>query len=46
MPGLIAHKSALQGGKLLEIPDLGAGPAVDLLAFERTASPTRSMHAG
>ena len=31
IPGLIAHESALQGGKLLDIPDLGE-PPVD---FER-----------
>jgi predicted dehydrogenase len=35
LPGLIAHQSALQGGKLLEIPDFGAGPAVDFAAFQR-----------
>lgn len=35
VPGLTAHQSALQGGKLLEIPDFGAGPAVDVAAFER-----------
>ena len=27
VPGLIAHESAMQGGRLLEIPDVGAGPA-------------------
>jgi predicted dehydrogenase len=37
VPGLIAHQSALQGGKLLEIPDFGAGPAVDYAAFQRSA---------
>jgi len=26
LPGLIAHESALRGGELLDIPDLGAGP--------------------
>ena len=31
IPGLIAHESALQGGKLMDIPDLGEAPA----EFER-----------
>ena len=35
IPGLIAHQSALQGGALLAVPDHGAGPAVDVAAFER-----------
>lgn len=26
LPGLVAHQSALQGGTLLEIPDLGDAP--------------------
>ncbi len=29
LPGLIAHESALQGGALLEIPDLGDPPQTD-----------------
>ena len=27
LPGLIAHQSALQGGKVMDVPDLGAPPA-------------------
>lgn len=27
IPGLIAHESALRGGELLDIPDLGDAPA-------------------
>ena len=26
MPGLIAHESAMQGGVLMEVPDLGNPP--------------------
>ena len=26
IPGLVAHESALQGGKLLDIPNLGEAP--------------------
>jgi predicted dehydrogenase len=37
VPGLIAHRSALRGGELLEVPDFGAGPAVDFDAFQRPA---------
>jgi predicted dehydrogenase len=37
VPGLIAIQSSMQGGKLLEVPDFGAGPAVDHAAFERCA---------
>lgn len=36
IPGLIAHESALQGGKLLDIPDLGDAPADwERLTFEK-----------
>jgi predicted dehydrogenase len=42
LPGLIAHRSAMQGGKLLEIPDFGAGPAIDEAAFERSAELARA----
>lgn len=38
VPGLIAHESALQGGKLLDIPDFGAPPADwEKLTFEKKA---------
>lgn len=29
IPGLIAHESALRGGELMEVPDLGDGPDVE-----------------
>ena len=36
IPGLIALESALQGGKLLDIPDLGDAPADwERLSFEK-----------
>lgn len=36
IPGLIAHESALQGGKLLDIPDLGEAPAdFERLTFDK-----------
>ncbi len=38
IPGLIAHESALQGGKLLDIPDFGEAPA-DFERLEYTRKP-------
>lgn len=36
IPGLIAHESALQGGKLLDIPDFGDAPETwERLTFEK-----------
>lgn len=34
IPGIIAHESALKGGKLLEIPDLGNPPTQNRLTFD------------
>ena len=34
IPGLIAHESALKGGELLEIPDLGAPPTDNRLEID------------
>ena len=34
IPGLIAHQSALKGGELLEIPDLGDSPTDNRLEID------------
>ena len=39
IPGLVAHESALRGGELLDIPDLGDAPADwERLTFEMKES--------
>jgi hypothetical protein len=36
IPGLIAHESALKGGELMDIPDLGEAPAdFERLIYEK-----------